>query len=155
MDTLSAGSTIFPLGGFCRLPSRRPEGRRRVDLAGVGGIPIRLSQGAGVESVDITMTYDPALLTVHAVLFSSTLPADALTEVNLTVPGMVRVGIAGPSMLAPGAQDLFTLQASVPADAPYRGKQVLRFTQADLYAGNPPVRFCGGADLVTRRPTRS
>jgi hypothetical protein len=94
------------------------------------GIPVSLSDGAGVEAVDITLTWDPTLLTITSVVFSPTLPAGVLTEVNLTVPGVVRVVIAG--ALNPGAQTLFSLVATVPTTASYRAKHILHFTQVEL-----------------------
>jgi hypothetical protein len=94
------------------------------------GIPVTLSDGTGVESVDLVLTYDPTLLTVTAVVFSPTLPVGLLSEVNLTVPGVVRVVIAG--ALAPGAQTLFSLVATVPNTASYRAKHILHFAQVDI-----------------------
>jgi hypothetical protein len=96
------------------------------------GIPVRISNGAGVQSVDFTFVYDPNLLTITGVVAGASLPADALIEPNLATPGVVRVSISLPTGLNAGAQDLVLLQATVPASAPYRAKHVLHFTEVKV-----------------------
>jgi hypothetical protein len=131
-DPFITAFTIAPTGApTLSLPDfvRGPGQPVNVPAAG-GGLPLRISNGQGVEGVDVTFTYDPALLTITGVLPSSSLPAGSLVQANLTVPGIVRITIALPTPLNSGPQDLVIIQATVPATAPYRAKQILHFTQA-------------------------
>jgi RHS repeat-associated protein len=99
------------------------------------GIPIRISDGTGVESLDFTLTYDPALLTISEVTPASSLPAGTAVLANLNVPGVVRIGLAAPTPLSSGAQDIVTLTATVPDSAPYRTKQILDISDIQINEG--------------------
>ncbi|QKS29606.1 MAG: tandem-95 repeat protein [Candidatus Accumulibacter similis] len=104
--------------------------------ATVSGIPIRLSDGNGVQSIDFSLSYDPALLTISDVTPNvKQLPSGYTFAANLTVPGLIRVGMSFPTPLAAGARDLLTFTAAVPATAPYRVKQVLDLSDLSLNEG--------------------
>jgi hypothetical protein len=105
-----------------------------LDLGGTG-IPITLSNGSGVLSVDLVLKYDPELLAVTGVALGSTLPAGSLVEINLTIPGEARVALALPTPLGVGAAELVRLIARAPDTAPYRGSHVLDLHSVSLNDG--------------------
>jgi hypothetical protein len=131
-DAFITSFTVMPTGQpTLSLPDfvRGPGQTVSVPAAGTG-LPLRISDGQGVEGIDVTFTYDPALLTITGVLPGLALPAGSLLQANLTVPGVVRIVISVPTPLNSGVQEVALIQASVPAAAAYRAKQILHFTQA-------------------------
>jgi hypothetical protein len=133
-DPYTAAFTIAPNGlPTVSLPDFARGPGQEVNVPGGGaGIPLRISNGLGVNSVDLVFAYDPSLLTITAITPSATLPSGALVQPNLTVPGIVRLHIALPSALSAGAQELAFIQATVRTTAPYRAKQVLHFTEVKV-----------------------
>src|SRR5207245_2146569 len=89
------------------------------------GIPVRLSDGTGVESVDFVLKYDPALLHITQASPGPSMPAGTQVVANLSVPGVATVAVVSATALGPGAKDIVSLTAQVPATAPYRAKQIL------------------------------
>ena len=131
-DPYIAAFAISPQGlPTLSLPdfARGPGQTVNVPASGAG-IPLRISDGLGVNSVDLVFTYDPDLLTISGITPSATLPSSASVQPNLTLPGTVRLHIALPTALNAGLQDLLFIQATVPSTAPYRAKHVLHFTDA-------------------------
>ena len=53
------------------------------------GLPIRVSQTAGVTSMTMTITYDPTMLDVSEVRLGRDAPNGSQVEANLTVPGQI------------------------------------------------------------------
>ena len=121
------GLPTISLPDFARGPGQAVN----VPASGAG-IPLRISDGLGINSVDVIFTYDPSLLTITGITPSATLPNGTLVQPNLTVPGIVRLNIALPTALSAGAQDLAFIQATVPATASYRAKHVLHFTDVKI-----------------------
>lgn len=136
-DSVTTRTVAGPLPRVLSLPDVvRGPGQPANIPATVSGIPIRLSDGTGVESFEFTLNYDPTLLTISDATLAAGLPAGSTLVANLTVPGQVRVAMSFPTPLAAGAQDLLTLTAAVPATAPYRAKQVLDLSDASLNEGH-------------------
>src|SRR5262249_35114887 len=105
-----------------------------VDFAG-NGIPIVVNNGAGVQSVDLLLKYNPALLTITGVTPGNALPAGSSVDANLGVAGEVHLSIAAVTPLTAGIQELARLIAQVPASAPYRGSQILGITSLSINEG--------------------
>jgi hypothetical protein len=105
-----------------------------VDLGGTG-IPIGLSNGAGVQSLDLVIKYNPTLLTITGVTFGSSLPTGSTVEANLTIPGEVHISIAAITPLSAGIAELVRLSAQVPATAPYRATHILDITSVSINEG--------------------
>ncbi len=100
------------------------------------GLPVVLSAANNVSVVDFTVAYDPTLLTITG--FTSNSPG-ASAVVNVSTPGVARVSIVSTTSLttATGAFILGTFNASVPANAPYGAKQLIRFTKVDITDASP------------------
>ncbi|MBN8225147.1 MAG: cadherin-like domain-containing protein [Xanthomonadales bacterium] len=90
-----------------------------------GFLPLYLSDGAGVSSVEFTLHYDPALLDLQTVSAGAGLPAGATVERLPAPDGVLKVRVSSPSALAAGKVHLLDLQAFVPSTAAYGAKQVL------------------------------
>ncbi|MCB1967173.1 MAG: cadherin-like domain-containing protein, partial [Candidatus Accumulibacter sp.] len=137
-DYLTSFAVVGPLPRVLTLPDVvRGPGQPANIPATVSGIPIRLSDGAGVESLEFTLNYDPALLTISDVTAAASLPNGSQLAANLTIPGQVRVAMSFPTPLAAGVQDILTLTAAVPASASaaYRAKQVLDLSDVSVNEG--------------------
>nr|WP_143547663.1 cohesin domain-containing protein [Rhodopirellula sp. SM50] len=108
------------------------------------GIPVTLSTGHDVSSVDFELAFDPNLLTLSG--FSSDI-ASAVAAFHLVHPGLARVTVSSPNEFAAeeGLMELGRFAASVPASAPYTAKQVL-----DLRT----IEVRDSAPLPALRPTR-
>ncbi|MDV6033577.1 MAG: hypothetical protein F9B45_26495 [Phycisphaera sp. RhM] len=108
------------------------------------GIPVTLSTGHDVSSVDFELAFDPNLLTLSG--FSTDI-SGAAAAFHLVNPGLARVTVSSPNEFAAveGVMELGRFAASVPASAPYTAKQVL-----DLRT----VEVRDSAPLPALRPTR-
>ncbi|QEF98234.1 Cohesin domain protein [Stieleria maiorica] len=108
------------------------------------GIPVTLSTGHDVSSVDFELAFDPTLLTVSG--FHTDI-AGAAAAFNLVAPGLARVTVSSPREFsaADGAFELGRFTASVPTSAPYTAKHVLDIRAAAVRDSAP---------LPALRPTR-
>ncbi|MFO0888459.1 MAG: cohesin domain-containing protein [Isosphaeraceae bacterium] len=95
------------------------------------GLPIHLSNGAGVTSASITLNYDPALLSITGI---TALPAGSSATLDTSTPGVATISFTAPG-LTTGAVDIVRLTAQVPDDAPYTAKQIIRLTDIDIKEG--------------------
>ncbi|MCP3974566.1 MAG: hypothetical protein GY720_08750, partial [bacterium] len=119
-----------------------------LDLPATGsGLPLRLSDGAGVTSVSFTLNYDPALLQVNGVNPGSGLPAGA--TLTLTGPaGAQTITVTSPTPLAAGELELVRLDADVPDSAPYTSKQLLDIADVSVNGGAIEARGDDGLQLI-------
>jgi VCBS repeat-containing protein len=90
-----------------------------------GYLPLYLSDGAGVTSVEFTLHYDPAQLELRALSAGVQLPASAIIERLPAADGILKVRISSPTALVAGKVHLLNLLAFVPTTAAYGTKQVL------------------------------
>lgn len=104
------------------------------------GIPLVLSDAAGVTSLTLNVAYDPALLHITSAIVGSGLPAGAAASVDTnSTPGIAKITFSSPTPLSAGAKTLLSLQADVPAAAPYKATQVLRLQSLSLNGGTLSV----------------
>jgi hypothetical protein len=89
------------------------------------GLPIRISDAAGVESVDLTLRYDPARLTITGATVGPEMPSGSMVNVNVTMPGRAVLSVISPAVPDAGEMTLANLIAEVPADAGYGRAQIL------------------------------
>jgi hypothetical protein len=111
------------------------------------GIPVNLSNGAGVTSGVFTVQYNPALLSITAVAVNTALTGAAFTLDPSSTPGNAVIEFSSPAPLAAGIARLGGLTAVVPnsAASTYGAKALLHFTAAQLNGGSVAVT---GADAV-------
>jgi parallel beta-helix repeat protein len=96
------------------------------------GIPVRISNGSGVTSIDFDVVFDSTLLTITDVELGADPSAGAITY-NFISPNRLRVTVSSIAGLDPGSQEIVRLIASVPADAPYGGQHVLRIENLEVF----------------------
>jgi len=110
------------------------------------GLPLSLSTGRNVSGVNLTLRYDPALLTVTGFTLAPALTtAGVQATVNTATPGQAFLQIHHTAELTgiEGTLVLGTFAASVPTNAPYGGKQTLTIESLavfDAAAGTPQPR---------------
>ncbi len=105
------------------------------------GLPVILSNGNNVGGVDLTVNYDPALLTITG--FATTIPG-ATAGISFPSPGVALIQVSSGAAFATvdGALTLGTFTATVPVSAPYASKQIIRITKlaiVDASAGVNPI----------------
>jgi hypothetical protein len=106
-----------------------PAGVRGVPT--MSGLPIRISDGAGIQFIAFELHYRHDLLVVNGVDRGDDLPDDARLDYDLSEPGVVRIDVGMPAVydtLGAGAKTLAVLRATVGADAVYGDKQILDLT---------------------------
>lgn len=103
------------------------------------GLPISFSDGAGVTAANFLLRYDPSLLSITAATVPAGLPDGANVVLDTTVAGVAAVQFTSPTPLPTGTNRFIDLQATIPATAPYRAKQVLDLDNISLNAGSIPA----------------
>jgi len=103
-----------------------------VPASSTSGLPITLSTGENVSGVDLTLQYNPELLTLSG--FTTAIPG-ASALFNVTTPGtaIITISSAGQFSSSAGAITLGDLTASVPDNAPYGSKQILQITNLSVF----------------------
>jgi VCBS repeat-containing protein len=104
-------------------------------LAPLTGLPIRVTETAGVTSMSMTITYDPTMLDVSEIRLGRDAPSGSQVEANLTVPGQITLAFFSLNPMTGGPADLLEIVATVPEDAPYAQAQVLRVASLEVNAG--------------------
>ena len=99
---------VVSLPDFARGPGQA------VDMP--AGLPLSISDAAGVTGISFEIAYDPTLLSITDAALAAGLAGWSITAADFTAPGTVVLSAAGPALSA-GAMQLFSLTASVPAAA--------------------------------------
>ena len=94
--------------------------------------PITLSTGLNVSGVDLTLTYNPALLTLSS--FTTTIPG-AVATANLSTPGTAVITISSATQFSStaGAITLGDFTAAVPTTATYGAKEILHISSLTVF----------------------
>jgi hypothetical protein len=117
--------------------------------ATTAGLPIVLSDGNGVNSINFDLRYNPNLLTISSAAPGSGLPAGAQIALENPAPGVAHVIIASPSTpLSAGPAELVRLTASVPDMAGYTAKHVLDLANININGGTIPAIDSDGVAVV-------
>jgi len=105
------------------------------------GLPISLSNAAGLTSASFKLAYDPTLFTLTGIDFvtgsGSYSIANGIVSVSLTTPA-----------LGSGTVELVRLRGKVPDTAPYGAKQVLDLHDVLLNSGAMPAQVDDGLHLA-------
>jgi|GEM_PF-4930810 len=119
--------------------ARGPGQAVNLPANGTSGVPLSLSNGAGITSATLEVRYDPALLNITAAAIAPGLPVGATVDLNTSSPGIAVIQFTTPTPLPAGITRFVDLQAAVPASAVYRTKQVLDITNISLNGGAIPA----------------
>jgi hypothetical protein len=126
VDPMAASRPTLSIGDFARGPGQP------VNLPATGsGLPITLTNGAGVSSLSFELHYDVRLLQVSDVTLASGLSGSPVLSQDLSVPGVVKIALSGLTGLTNASTGLVRLQASVPTSAGqlYKAKEILDLQQ--------------------------
>jgi hypothetical protein len=104
------------------------------------GLPLMLDDnrtaGDGINLVHLTITYDPALLSITAADPGPDAPKGAAVSADTSTPGRIVVSfITSTTPLANGASHFVTLTATVPGDAAYGAAHVLDVSGVTINEG--------------------
>ncbi|MEQ1831037.1 MAG: cohesin domain-containing protein, partial [Pirellula sp.] len=113
------------------------------------GVPVTISDGAGVLAVDFDVVYNPALIHFTSTFFA-VLPGGWSTTVNLVSSGRMRLTLSGTTPLAAGPQIITRLLAGIPANAAYGASDLVRIEALAVYTDTgraSPVPSIGDAGL--------
>jgi ELWxxDGT repeat protein len=103
------------------------------------GLPLNLSNGAGVKAVDLQIGYNPALLEITGATVSAVAPAGASVVLNTLTPGLAILSFYSTTALPAGNVTFVNLQATVPsanANAIYTTKHLLDLQAVTISDGN-------------------
>ncbi len=136
-DNLTYSFTVSPLPSNAVVVSipnfTRGYGQPvNVPASSTSGLPITLSTGTNVTGVDLTLLYNPALLTLSS--FTTSI-SGASALMNVTTPGTAIITISSPNAFSTtaGSITLGDLTASVPNNAPYGSKEILQITNLSVF----------------------
>ncbi len=127
-------SVVVSLPDFTRGPSQPVN----VPVSATG-LPLTLSDADSVSTVELTVHYNPALLTVTGATLGNDVPAAAEVTFNSAVPGEITIGFSSPQDLDPGPAEIVVLSAEVPSSAPYAAAHVLDITTVSINGGFLPA----------------
>ena len=117
------------------------------------GLPIHISNGSGVFSVDFTLTYNPALLAVGGASLTSAVTSIpnggwGLTINNNTMHGTLEVSASGTVALPSGGLDIIKILGTIPSTAPYGASAVLTLTDVTINgSGNQQIASAGSQSI--------
>ncbi|WP_254511828.1 SdrD B-like domain-containing protein [Anatilimnocola floriformis] len=131
-----ANAVKLSLPNFSRGPAQMVNVPAKDDTA---GIPISVSNAAGITSAVFQLRYDPALLNIQGIAVAPGMPTGATASLVITTPGLATITFASTTPLTIGAKQFVTLQASVPSTATYRAKHILDLTNISLNSGAIPA----------------
>jgi hypothetical protein len=97
------------------------------------GIPVKLSDAQDVYSFNVSLNYDPNLITVSDVVVPASLSSVLQISSNLSTVGRIDISVVAPNGLSSGLQTLFIVNGKVPDKAPYRSKAKLLLSNIHLY----------------------
>lgn len=117
----SAGPVAISIPNFARGPSQPVN----LPANATTGIPVSFSDGGGLLSASFQIRYNPALLNITGATVAPGLPAGTSVALFAFTPGVADVLFTSQDPLPAGTTRFIDLQASVPANAPYRSKHVL------------------------------
>ena len=104
-----AGSRVISIPDFVRGPGQTPQ----LPADSAAGIPLTISDAAGVERVDLRISYDPTLLLLSGATVGPSMPAGTSVSTDGSVAGEMIVSFVSPNPLAAGSQVLVHLQSLV------------------------------------------
>ena len=116
-----SSARIVAIPDFARGPGQAVN----VPAATGNGLPLTISDGTGVTSISLTLTYNPALLTITGAILGASAPAGSSVTVNTATPGQAVLTFTSPTALPSGLDTFAALVASVPTSAPYASKEAL------------------------------
>ena len=135
---------VLALPDFARGPGQPVV----VPAMGGTGLPLTISDGTGVTSISLSITYNTSLLSITGVNLGTNAPAGSMVFLNTPIPGLAFVTFTSPTALPAGLDNFATLVASVPNAAPYASKQDLVIGGMSINGGAIPAIDQDGVHAV-------
>ncbi len=136
----SFSDRVLSIPDFARGPSQH------VNLpATATGIPLMLSDGAGVLGTDFSLRYDPALLEIIG--FSSDVPAWSSTF-SFPAAGQMNITLFGTTELTAGSIQIGHIESRIPSSAPAGASAILQVEDIQLNEGSLAARGDTALQLV-------
>lgn len=130
----ASDAIVLNLPDFARGPGQS------VDVpATQSGLPLRVSNGAGIQSLDLTIRYNAALLEITGAALGTGVPSDATVLVLPSPPGELRLNFVSTTPLHSGPVDFLTLTARVSDGAAYGTAHVLDLSEVVVNLGQLPA----------------
>ncbi len=79
------------------------------------GVPVTISGGENVRTVDLRIAYDPSLLSITGAAVAPGIPDGSSVTVNTDTPGLAILAFVSSSPLPAGTHTIVNLQASIPS----------------------------------------
>jgi hypothetical protein len=99
------------------------------------GLPVSVSEGTGVRSIDFQISYDPALLEITGATVAAGAPEGATVVLETASPGLAAVRFSSPVDLPGGSAPFIDLQSTVPstdASGNYRKNSILNIHSVSI-----------------------
>jgi hypothetical protein len=103
------------------------------------GLPLSISDGRDIRTIDLTIRYDDTLLAITGAQPGPLTPTDATVEIDFSSPGQVVLQFRSPTPLASGPVELVSLVAAVPETASYGASHLLDIVSTQVNGGEVPV----------------
>jgi hypothetical protein len=103
------------------------------------GLPLRISGGTGVTSVEQTIIFNPSLLTITAAAPGPEAASGASVDFEIVKAGEVRIAYSAATALGGGAAQFVSLTAAVPGTAGSGSLHVLDLRDVRVNGGAIPV----------------
>jgi uncharacterized delta-60 repeat protein len=130
--TAPAAADVVNLPDFARGPGQAVN----TPYTGSTGLPISISNGAGVTSVDFVLNYNPSDLSISNVTLASGLPAGwSVNFSNNASLGQLAISVFGSSSLSSGPQNLVNITSTVPLSATYGASAALNISSLRINEG--------------------
>ena len=132
VPSLPAGTVTLSLPDFAR------GAGQSVNIPNAAaGLPIRISDAAGVTSLAVDLVYDEDLLDITAAVKAAGLPADwsVVSPPDTSLDGVARIQASGTTALTGTDVELVRLSVAVPDDAPYGAAQAIRLENISINSG--------------------
>ena len=112
------------------------------------GIPISISDGTGVTSVELTLQFDPSLLKIIGFVPGSALPAGSSVLPELTDTGKLTFRVTSPTAMTPGPLELLRLVSEVPHTSTYGATGLLDIRNLSINNGSMAATADDGVEAV-------
>jgi probable HAF family extracellular repeat protein len=97
------------------------------------GVPVKVNDGTDIFAFEVSVNYDPALMSVTDVVVPSNLSSFLQISYNSSVAGRIDVVGIAVNGLPGGSQNLFYVNGTVPNGVLYRSKAELTLSDVNLY----------------------
>ena len=124
-EPLSFQFTVPSVPHVMSIPRIMLNPGKAVNIGGAtGGLPIRMSDAAGLVDITLRLQYSEDFLSISSAVLAPTMPGGWSIQSFRKLPGQIEVHLKGSTALTAGERELVRLTATVPSTAPSGGSWV-------------------------------